>query len=237
MESTVPDLRAIQETCREFEATLLVDIAHDFGCMGKSGGSSLENQDLLGEVDLVMGSFSKTFASNGGFVATNRESVKQFLKAYSSSYMFSNALSPIQSAAVRSAIAIVQSDEGSRLRGKVHDASARFREMLDTNCFDTLGVTSPIVPVMVYAENMARLMWRETRAAGLFLNLVEYPGVSIGRARFRAQLSSEHSAEDLAKATHILVEARNSAQDLLSPKDSERPGLARFWPFRKRSLR
>ena len=96
MNSDTPDIDAMQALAREFGATLVVDVAHDLGCLGPNGAGHIGLQGMLGKVDLVMGSFSKTFGSNGGFVATNSREVKEYLKFYSPSCTFSNALSPIQ---------------------------------------------------------------------------------------------------------------------------------------------
>ncbi len=112
MDSDTPDLKALQELCREYGATLLVDVAHDLGAMGPGGRGFIGEQDMLGKVDIVMGSFSKTFGSNGGFVACKSAAVKQYLKFYGCSATFSNALSPVQAATVTKAFEIVQSDQG-----------------------------------------------------------------------------------------------------------------------------
>ena len=116
MDSDTPDLRALQELCREYEATLFVDVAHDLGAMGDGGRGFIGMQGMAGKIDIVMGSFSKTFASNGGFVSCNSPAVKQYLKFYGCSATFSNALSPVQSATVTKAFEIVQSDRGRELR-------------------------------------------------------------------------------------------------------------------------
>ena len=119
MESDAPDLAAFQEACREYGATLLVDVAHDLGAMGPGGGGVMAVQGLVGKVDLVMGSFAKTFASNGGFLASHSPAVKQFAKYYGNPHMFSNALSPVQAAVVSEAIRIVRSPEGDELRARL----------------------------------------------------------------------------------------------------------------------
>src|SRR6185312_8756267 len=94
MDSDTPDLAALQELCHEYRATLLVDVAHDLGCLGKEGRGHIGQQNMLGKIDLVMGSFSKTFGSNGGFVATHSPALREYLKFYGCSATFSNALSP-----------------------------------------------------------------------------------------------------------------------------------------------
>jgi glycine C-acetyltransferase/8-amino-7-oxononanoate synthase len=101
MDADSPDIVSLQTTCREYNATLLVDVAHDFGAMGPGGTGQVGSSGMLGKVDVVMGSFSKTFASNGGFVAVRSRAAKQFIQIYAGPWMFSNALSPIQAAVIR----------------------------------------------------------------------------------------------------------------------------------------
>lgn len=115
MDSDSPDLRAVQSVCRESRATLLVDAAHDLGAMGPGGAGVLAEQGVLGQLDLVMGSFSKTFASNGGFLATCSQAVKEYVKFYGAPHTFSNALSPVQAAVVTRCVQLVRSLEGDRL--------------------------------------------------------------------------------------------------------------------------
>ena len=91
----------MQDLCREFGARLMVDVAHDLGCIGKDGRGHIGLQNMLGKVDIVMGSFSKTFASNGGFVALQLGArCREYLRYFGSAGTFSNALSPVQSAIV-----------------------------------------------------------------------------------------------------------------------------------------
>ena len=87
----------------------MVDVAHDLGNLGREARATSALQGMLGQVDLVMGSFSKTFGSNGGFVATNSRAVKEYLRFYSPTCTFSNALSPTQIATVTKALDIVRS--------------------------------------------------------------------------------------------------------------------------------
>src|SRR3979490_1699762 len=112
MDSDTPDLAALQRLCHEFNATLVIDVAHDLGCLGEDGRGHVGMQNMLGKIDLVLGSFSKTFASNGGFVACKSRAVKEYLGFYSATDTFSNALSPVQAATILKAFHIVDSVEG-----------------------------------------------------------------------------------------------------------------------------
>ena len=115
-ESDTPDIAALAELCHGYNATLMVDVAHDLGCIGEDGRGHIGLQKRLGKVDIVMGSFSKTFASNGGFVATLSRGVQQYLRYFSTPTTFSNALSPIQAAVALKAFEIVNSHEGRERR-------------------------------------------------------------------------------------------------------------------------
>ena len=100
MHSDTPDIGALKAVCEEYQATLLVDCAHDFGCIGDDGLGHIGLQNALDKSDIIIGSFSKTFASNGGFIAVRNRAQKEYLKYYSATQTFSNALSPVQAASV-----------------------------------------------------------------------------------------------------------------------------------------
>lgn len=200
MDSDTPDLARLQSLCREFDATLLVDVAHDLGCIGEGGRGFIGKQDMWGKIDIVMGSFSKTFASNGGFVACNSPAVKQYLKFYGCSATFSNALSPIQAAVVAKAFDIIQSDEGRDLRWLLMKRIKQLRTAFSRAGVQLVGDPSAIVPVVVGDEALARMVSRRLPALGLVANLVEYPAVAKGNARFRFQVMPTHTLEHIEQA-------------------------------------
>ncbi len=211
MDSDTPDIQALQELAHEYGATLMVDVAHDLGCLGPDGRGHIGAQGMLGKVDVVMGSFSKTFASNGGFVACNQRSVKEYLRYYSSPCTFSNALSPTQAAIVSKAFEIVDSEEGSRLRASLMTNIRLLRELLHGTGFETYGDPSPIVCVKMGSEGLARLVSRRLPDIGLLANLVEFPAVPKGQARFRMQVMANHSSRDIIDAVHRLSVATAEA--------------------------
>lgn len=212
MDSDTPDIARFQELCDEFGARLVVDVAHDFGALG-DGTGHIGLQNMLGKVDLVMGSFSKTFASNGGFVACRSRALKEYLRFYSPSATFSNALSPMQAAVVLKALGIIQSDEGKVLRAKLMENVNLLRSTLTENGFDYYGDPSAIVCVKMGSEGLARLASRRIPELGLLANLVEYPAVAKGAARFRMQVMAGHKAENIKAAVAILREATDAARE------------------------
>jgi glycine C-acetyltransferase len=212
MDSDTPDLSALQELCHEFNATLVVDVAHDLGNLGENGRGHLGMQDMLGKIDIVMGSFSKTFASNGGFVACRSRAVKEYLRFYSAPATFSNALSPIQSAIVLKAFEIVESVEGQALRSAMMANVLTLRRQLREAGLDYYGDPSAIVCVKMGSEGIARLVSKQLPELGLVANLVEFPAVPKGAARIRMQAMANHSEENIADAVQILKTAREQAE-------------------------
>ena len=152
MDSDVPDIEAFQALAHEFGATLMVDVAHDLGALGPGGRGHIGAQNMLGKVDLVMGSFSKTFGSNGGFVATKSRAVKEYLRFFSPTTTFSNALSPVQCAIVMKAFEIVDSAEGDQLRDKMMGNVLNLRSTLNARGLEVFGEPSAIVCVKMGSE-------------------------------------------------------------------------------------
>ena len=217
MDSDSPDLRTMQELCREYDATLMVDVAHDLGAMGQSGRGFIGMQGMSGQIDIVMGSFSKTFASNGGFVACNSPAVKQYLKFYGCSATFSNALSPVQAATVTKAFEIVKSEKGEQLRWKLLKRVVQMRDALTAVGLSVIGDPSAIVPVLVGDEALARMVSRRLPELEVIANLVEYPAVAKGNARFRLQMMPTHTEENVME----LAARLRAAVDLTQPEYEE----------------
>jgi len=216
MDVDSPDIARLQALARARGALLMVDVAHDLGCLGAGGGGQLELQGQLGQVDLVMGSFSKTFASNGGFVASHDPAIKAYLRFYAAPNTFSNALSPVQVAIIRACVAIVRSSEGAARRGRLMHAILGLRSALTEQGITVLGHPSPIVPVMLGNDALARVASREMGQAGLLANLVEYPAVSLNSARLRMQVMADHTPALCNTAARIVADALQRARVVTS---------------------
>lgn len=212
MDADSPDIARLQDLATAHGALLVVDIAHDLGCLGQDGTGQLGIQAMLGKVDLVVGSFSKTFSSNGGFVATNSAAVKEYLRYYAPSNTFSNALSPVQIAVVRECLRIVRSSEGEVRRSSLMRAIEALRSELTKVGVTVLGSPSPIVPVVMGDAALARIAVAEMNKSGLVTNLVEFPAVAANAARLRMQVMADHTVDQCRAAAHIvatsLVEAK-----------------------------
>jgi 7-keto-8-aminopelargonate synthetase-like enzyme len=228
MDSDTPDITAMQDLCREYNATLLVDVAHDLGNIGEDGTGHIGLQAMLGKVDIVMGSFSKTFASNGGFVSCASPEVKEYLRYFGSSGTFSNALSPVQAATVLKAFEIVQSEEGRSLRSTLMRNVLYLRAELNRLGMEVIGNPSAIVSAKVGDEALARLVSQRLPSLGVIANLVEFPAVAKGSARFRLQVMASHSRSDIDQligrfygALHDVEANYNSYRAALAVKPTE----------------
>jgi glycine C-acetyltransferase len=217
MDSDVPRLEELQGICREYSATLLVDVAHDLGALGPKGTGSLGAQGLLGKVDLVVGAFSKTLASNGGFLATSSPAVRQFIRVMGGPHIFSNALLPIQAAVVLEALRIVRSEEGDALRARARANSLALRDAFAGYGIRCLGEPSNVVPVPVGDPKVARLAAKLVFERGVFANLVEYPAVRLRETRFRMQVMATHTPEQAREAADVVASAIQDARRVVEP--------------------
>jgi glycine C-acetyltransferase len=171
---------------------------------------------------VVIGSFSKSFASNGGFVAVKTRAAAEYLKYYSATQTFSNALSPVQAAAVLAAFEIVRSEVGKRRRRSLMENVLYMRAEMTKYGLETLGDPSAIVPVRVGAEGLARIASRELASLGAIANLVEYPAVPQGGARFRVQVMADHTRQDIDTLVSVMLTAmRNADHQYRAWRESE----------------
>lgn len=214
MDADSPRIEAMQTVCRELGAVLMMDVAHDFGATGPGGTGQLGIQNMVGKVDLVMGSFSKTFSSNGGFVATNSRAARQFLGIYGGSHIYSNGISPVQSAVALESLRIVRSEEGAILREQSYDNILRLRAGFESRGIECLGNPSNVVPVMCGDETVAKHTARLLEENGLIANLVEFPAVPRERARFRFQIMATHAEAQIDRAVDVFERCLNEARAL-----------------------
>ncbi|MGE0502481.1 MAG: aminotransferase class I/II-fold pyridoxal phosphate-dependent enzyme [Rhizobiaceae bacterium] len=213
MDSDVPEIEALQSLCRRYDATLVLDVAHDLGALGDKGRGYMEIQNVSGSIDIVMGSFSKTFGSNGGFVASNRTELKMALRYACGPLTFTNSMSPMQAAAVLTCLDIVDSAEGTARRERLMSNIVYLRNALQSRDFDVLGKESAIVPVVLGNNRRSRLMTSYVLHNGALVNLVEYPAVSRNGCRWRLQVMHDHTPEQIDRLVDLAVDARKHAGD------------------------
>lgn len=211
MDSDVPDIAALQTLCRQYDATLLVDCAHDLGALGERGLGILQAQGMVGKVDILMGSFSKTFASPGGFVACNDLGLKFALRSSCGPSTFTNAMTPIQAAVIDAALSVVESPEGEDRRARLLANATMLRDGLAAEGFTVMGQPSAIVPIVLGNASISRLMTKYAAEEGGIVNLVEFPAVARNASRWRMQVMAAHTEAHIRSMVEVAISAREKA--------------------------
>lgn len=187
----LPELVAL---AKKYNARTLIDDAHSVGVIGKGGRGTASEFNLEKEVDLTMGTFSKTFASLGGFVA-GEERVINYLKHHSSALIFSASPTPASVASALAALQILE-EEPWRVEKLIRNAN-KMRTELAAAGFTIIEGRTAIVPVIVGNDELAFAMWRKLYDAGVFVNVFISPGVPQGRQMMRTSYMSSHEDEHL----------------------------------------
>ncbi len=201
MEGDVAPLPEICDLCERFGARLMVDEAHGAGVLGARGAGASELLGVEDRVDLRMGTFSKSLASCGGFVAGSRE-VVEFVRISSRAYIFTAAGVPAAVGAALAALRIVRSEEGAELFARVLDNARYLRDGLRERGFKTIEheIVTPVVPVLVEDDWKAALLWRALYDAGVFVNVAIHPAVPPGGALLRTSVMATHDRRSLDRA-------------------------------------
>jgi 8-amino-7-oxononanoate synthase len=221
MEGDVCDLPAIVELCRRHGARLMVDEAHGVGVLGERGAGACELFGLEDEVDLRMGTFSKSLASCGGFIAGSEE-VIEYLRIASRSFIFSASAVPAAVGAALGALRIIRS-EGPELMSRLLDNSSYLRQgfrelglkVVEPGTLpDGREATTPVVPVIVGEDWQAVLLWKALFEAGVYTNVAIHPAVPPGGALLRTSLMATHEKKQLDRALAIFAEVKGRFPEL-----------------------
>ncbi|GAB4288589.1 MAG: pyridoxal phosphate-dependent aminotransferase family protein [Myxococcota bacterium] len=201
MEGDKAPLADIVEICGEYGARLMVDEAHSIGVYGKTGEGLVSELGLTDKVDIIMGTFSKSLASQGGFVATHPR-VIDYIKHVSHGILFSAALAPAAVAAAAESLSMIQTSP--KLKEKVRDNARYWREGLKSRGYSFPQSDSPIVPIFVGDEFNTLTLWSKLIKNGLYTNAVLYPAVPKNHGVLRTSTIASHTKEHLDKALEIL---------------------------------
>ena len=201
MEGDIADLPGLVKLKNRFGAGLMVDDAHGIGVLGETGRGTAEHYGVEHEIDLMMGTFSKSLAAIGGFIAGEAE-VVDYIKHHARSQIFSAAPPPASVAAAMTALEIV--DREPERRKQLWENTAYMKRELDTMGFDTGDSKSPILPLLVGEDLLAISMAIRLQEEGVFVNPVIPPAVSEGRAMVRTSYMATHTREHLDRALDAL---------------------------------
>jgi 8-amino-7-oxononanoate synthase len=212
MEGDVCDLQTVVPLAKRYGARVMVDEAHGVGVLGENGRGACELLGVEDQVDLRMGTFSKSLASCGGFLAGSRE-VIDFLRIQSRSFLFTASAVPAAVGAALAAVKICNSDEGPQLFAKLLDNAKYLRDGLKELGFrvvESEPVTA-VIPVIIGDDWQAVLFWKALYDAGVYTNVALYPAVQRGGALIRTSVMATHEREHLARALEIFDQVRDSA--------------------------
>jgi 8-amino-7-oxononanoate synthase len=223
MEGDVCDLPPVVELCKRYGARLFVDEAHGVGVLGARGAGACELFGLEDEIDLRMGTFSKSLASCGGFIAGSEE-VIEYLRVSSRAFIFSASAVPAAVGAALGALRIIRS-EGPALFEKLLDNAAYLRQgfrdlglkvIEPGKLADGTEATTPVVPVVVGEDWQAVLLWKALFDAGVYTNVALHPAVPPGGALLRTSLMATHQREHLDRALETFGQVVTDFPDLPS---------------------
>ena len=202
MEGDIADVPALVRVARKHGAALALDDAHSIGVLGPNGEGTAAHFGLTDEVDIIAGTFSKSLASIGGFVAAT-ESVIHYLRHHSRPLMFTASLPPANTAGVLAALEVLQRepDRRERLWANTRRLQEGFRQL----GYDIGPTETPIVPVLIGPMEKTFLFWRKLFDAGVFTNPVAPPAVPPSQCRLRTSLMATHTPEQVDYALDVFA--------------------------------
>jgi 8-amino-7-oxononanoate synthase len=207
MEGDIVDLPGVVQLARRYSARVMVDDAHGIGVLGKTGRGTAEHFGLEDEIDLIMGTYSKSLASIGGFIAASEE-VIHYIKHFSRPLIFSASPPPASIASVSAAIDIIE--EEPERRERLWYNTNKMLEGLKALGFDTGNSETPIIPLIVGKDQTAFAMARILHDKGIFANVAVSPAVPNGNALIRTSYMATHTDEHLGKVLDACKETGKS---------------------------
>lgn len=202
MGGEICNLPKIVELAKKYGARVMVDDAHGLGVLGKSGRGTAEHFGLEDEVDIMMGTFSKSLASLGGYMVA-KEDVISYVKHNSRPFIFSASIPPANAAAALCSLNIIKSEPE-----RVHNVIAiadYMRELMRKNNIPLRETHTPIIPVMTYDDTRTFILCRELLKEGVYVNPVISPAVPQGQSMIRTSYTATHTRELMDEAMEKFV--------------------------------
>ena len=194
MEGDIADVPGLVRACRRHGAALAVDDAHSIGVLGPRGDGTAAHFGMTDEVDIIAGTFSKSLASIGGFVA-GAKGVINYLRHHSRPLIFTASLPPSNTAGVLAALEVLRAD--TERRENLWENTRRLQEGFRAIGFDTGPSETPIVPILIGPLDKTLVMWRKVFDAGIFTNPVVPPAVPPSQCRLRTSVMATHTADQI----------------------------------------
>ena len=194
MEGHIARLPELVSVARKFNTFIILDDAHGIGVLGHQGRGTADHFGLTDEVDIICGSFSKSFSGTGGFVCSSKDAI-EYMRSHSKQTIFSAALSPTATACAHAALKIIRTEPEHKQR--LDRNLARYRKILDELNLDTWESESPAVPIVLGKKEKVYYFWKALLEKGVYAIISIAPGVPPGKDLIRTAISAAHTDEDL----------------------------------------
>lgn len=199
MEGDIAPIPELAPLCKKYGARLMVDDAHAMGVLGGGHGTAA-HYNMTKDVDLIMSTFSKSFASLGGFVAGD-EDVVHYIKHHARSLIFSASIPPANAAAALAALHVMR-DEPERIT-RLDAIAKKMREGYHQLGFNTGASVTPVIPIIIGDDETTFLAWKKLFDKGVFVNPVISPATPAGRQLLRTSYMATHTDEQLDKVLDV----------------------------------
>lgn len=203
MSGDICNLPKIVELAKKYGARVMVDDAHGLGVIGKTGRGTGEYFGMENDIDLIMGTFSKSLASLGGYVAGKKE-VIEYIKHTSRPYIFSASITPASVSSALAALNILKS-EPERVK-RLNDISEYMRKRLKENGVNIIESKTPIIPIYTYDDEKTFLACKMLLDRGVYVNPVVSPATPVGKSLLRTSYTANHTKEIIDEAVDKIVE-------------------------------
>ncbi|MCE2788918.1 MAG: aminotransferase class I/II-fold pyridoxal phosphate-dependent enzyme [Saprospiraceae bacterium] len=201
MEGDIANLPEIVQLAEKYNASIMVDDAHGLGVLGTNGAGTADHFGLTDKVDLIMGTFSKSLASIGGFIAADKTTIN-FLKHNARSLIFSASIAPANAASVIAAVDLIQ-EEPERIQ-RLWDNTEYARKKLKEAGFDTGHSVTPIIPLLIRDDYKTFQLTKIALDRGVFVNPVVSPAVPSTSSLIRYSLMATHTREQIDHSVDVL---------------------------------
>lgn len=203
MGGDIANLPEIVRLAKKYGARIMVDDAHGLGVLGEHGRGTAEYWGLEDEVDIYMGTFSKSLASLGGYMAGKKE-VVDFVRHTSRPFIFSASITPASVACARAALKILR--ENPERVARLREVSDYMRKGLKENGVAIIEATTPIIPIYTYTNERTFMACRMLQDRGVYVNPVVSPAVPVGQCLLRTSYTATHTKEQLDRAIKAISE-------------------------------
>jgi 8-amino-7-oxononanoate synthase len=194
MEGDLANLPEIVKLAKKYGVRTMVDDAHGIGVMGKNGRGTCEHFGVEANIDIIMGTFSKSFASLGGFASGDKK-VISYIKHFARALIFSASITPASVATVLATLEIIETEPERRTR--LWQITEKMKSSFQAMGYNTGQTETPIIPLMIFDDDKAFMLWKALREHGVFANPVIYPAVPKNQALIRTSYSATHTEEEL----------------------------------------